>query len=268
MAGSGDGTVGKALEVLDQVAGFGRPVRFNDVLADSAFPKPTLYRLLQTLVSQNMLTFDPDRQTYAPGARLVRLAHAAWAQSSLVQVARPHLLHLSAATHETVHLAQLDHAQVLYLDKRNADSPVQMFSQAGKVGPAYCTGVGKVMLAFLEGGAADAIIAQQSFHRFQPGTLTTATALRRELQAIRARGYGFDREEHEAGIICVAAPVLTPTGRVLGAVSVTATTARTDLAGLDRLAPQVCDTAAAIAADAAKWSFPDLGTQRKTIAGE
>ena len=51
-------------------------------------------------------------------------------------------------------------------------------------------------------------------------------------------------------------------------VSVTATTARTDLAGLDRLAPQVCDTAAAIAADAAKWSFPDLGTQRKTIAGE
>ena len=51
-----DGTVGKALDVLDQVANFGRPVRFSDVLADSAFPKPTLYRLLQTLVSQNMLT--------------------------------------------------------------------------------------------------------------------------------------------------------------------------------------------------------------------
>ena len=268
MAGSGDGTVGKALEVLDQVAAFGRPVRFSDVLAGSAFPKPTLYRLLQTLVSQNMLAYDADRQTYAPGARLVRLAHAAWAQSSLAQVASPHLMALSAATHETVHLAQLDHGQVLYLDKRNAAHPVQMFSQAGKVGPAYCTGVGKAMLAFLDDAQADEIIAQQSFHRFQPGTLTTPAALRRELAAIRARGYAFDREEHEPGIICIAAPVRAASGRVLGAVSVTSTTARTDLAGLESLAPQVRDTAAAIARDAAKWSFPDTGTSTLKLAGE
>ncbi len=268
MAISGDGTVGKALDILDQVASFGRPVRFSDVLADSPFPKPTVYRLLQTLVSQNMLSFDPDRQTYAPGARLVRLAHAAWAQSSLVQVASPHLVRLSAATHETVHLAQLDHGQVLYLDKRNAAHPVEMFSQAGKVGPAYCTGVGKAMLAHLEHDAAEAVISQQSFHRFQPGTLTTAAALRRELAAIRTRGHAFDREEHEAGIICIAVPVLTPTGRVLGAVSVTSTTARTSLDGLDQLAPQLRDAANAIARDAARWSFPDQGTQTTLSAGE
>ena len=268
MAGGADGTVGKALEVLDQVAGFGRPVRFSDLLAHSAFPKPTLYRLLQTLVSQNMLSYDLDRQTYAPGARLMRLAHAAWAQSSLAQVASPHLLALSAATHETVHLAQLDHGQVLYLDKRNAAHPVEMFSQAGKVGPAYCTGVGKAMLAHLDATQAEAIIDQQSFHRFQPATLTTPAALRRELQAIRSRGYAFDREEHEPGIICIAAPVLAASGRVLGAVSVTSTTVRTDLGGLEQLAPQVCDTAAAIARDAAKWSFPDTGTRSLKLAGE
>ncbi len=267
-SGSGDGTVGKALEVLDQVASFGRPVRFSEVLADSAYPKPTLYRLLQTLVSQNMLSYNLDRQTYAPGARLVRLAHAAWAQSSLVQVASPHLLRLSVATSETVHLAQLDHAQVLYLDKRNAAHPVEMFSQAGKVGPVYCTGVGKAMLAFTDDAQADDIIAQQSFHRFQPGTLTTPAALRQELQAIRARGYAFDREEHEPGIICIAMPILTPSGRVLGAVSVTSTTARTDLKGLETLAPKVRDAADAIAQDAAKWSFPDHGTHTLKLAGE
>ncbi|MFZ3582510.1 IclR family transcriptional regulator [Loktanella sp. DJP18] len=269
MAGGADGTVGKALDVLDRVAGFGRPVRFSEVLALSAFPKPTLYRLLQTLVSQGMLSYDDDRQTYAPGARLVRLAHAAWAQSSLAQVASVHLMSLSATTHETVHLAQLDHGQVLYLDKRNAASPVEMYSQAGKVGPAYCTGVGKAMLAFVDPDQADAIIAQQSFHRFQPGTLTTPAALRRELQATRARGYAFDREEHEPGIICIAAPVLMASGRVLGAVSVTSTTTRMDLTGLEALAPQVRDTAAAIAQDAAKWSFPDTGMLKKMkLAGE
>jgi hypothetical protein len=94
-----------------------------------------------------MLSYDPERQTYAPGLRLVRLAHAAWQASSLAPIARPYLDELSRATGETVHLAQLDGGQVLYVDKRNAADPVEMYSQAGKVGPAYCTGVGKAMLA-------------------------------------------------------------------------------------------------------------------------
>lgn len=261
---TGDGTVGKALEVLDQVASFGRPVRFSELLAQSAFPKPTLYRFLQTLTNQQMLAYDPDRQTYAPGVRLVRLAHAAWEQSTLAPIARPHVNALSAAVGETVHLAQLDHAQVLYIDKRNAGQPVEMYSQAGKVGPAYCTGVGKVMLAFTDAESADAIIAQQSFHVFTPHTLATPEALHDELADIRANGYGFDREEHEPGIICVAMPILSETGRVLGALSVTSTTSRTNLAGLEAYVPILQDTAAKIARDAQNWSFPDYDTKEAT----
>ena len=183
---NGDGTVGKALDVLDQVASFGRPVRFGELLAASPYPKATLYRFVQTLTSQGMLSYDPDRQVYALGVRLVRLAHAAWQQASLAPIARPHLDALSAKVGETVHLAQLDHAQVLYVDKRNAKDPVEMYSQAGKVGPAYCTGVGKAMLAFLDSSEQDRVIAQQSFHRFTKHTLTSADALRSELSDIRA----------------------------------------------------------------------------------
>ena len=258
--GSGDGTVGKALEVLEQVADFGRPVRFSEVLAASDYPKPTLYRFMQTLTNQGMLTYDPDRQTYAPGLRLVRLAHAAWAQYSLAQVARPHLDKLSATTGETVHLAQLDAAQVLYIDKRNAERPVEMYSQAGKVGPAYCTGVGKAMLAFLDRDEAESVIAQQSFHRFTDHTLTDPAALKSELKAIRANGYGFDREEHEPGIICVAMPILADSQRVLGALSVTSTTDRTNLAGLEAQIPHLEEAVRAITRDAQKWRFPDQQT--------
>jgi DNA-binding IclR family transcriptional regulator len=254
---TGDGTVGKALEVLDQVAAFGRPVRFSDVLAQSEFPKPTLYRFIQTLTNQGMLSYDPDRQTYSPGLRLVRLAHAAWDQSTLAPIARPHLDVLSQTVGETVHLAQLDHGQVLYIDKRNANSPVEMYSQAGKVGPAYCTGVGKVMLAHLDEAAAEAVIAQQSFHRFTHATLADADALRRECASIRDNGYGFDREEHEPGIICVATPILSGAGRLLGALSITSTTGRTNLAGLEGFVPLLQGTAQKIAEDAANWSFPE-----------
>ena len=255
---SGDGTVGKALAVLDLVADFGRPVRFSEILTEAKFPKPTLYRLCQTLVNQRMLSYDEDRQTYAPGLRLVRLAHSAWQQSTLAPIARPHIDALSAATGETVHLAQLDAAHVLYIDKRNANAPVQMFSQAGKVGPAYCTGVGKAMLAFMDPEVVEPLIAQQSFHRFTEHTITDAAAFRAELRDIRSAGYGFDREEHEPGIICIAMPILAAGGRVLGAVSVTSTTQRTSLAGLENYEPILRDTVEKIAGEARSWSFPDM----------
>ena len=256
-AGGGDGTVGKALDVLDRVAQAGRPLRFSELLAEGPYPKATLYRFLQTLTHQGMLAFDPDRQTYGIGVRLVRMAHAAWAQSSIAPLARPYIDRLSAEVGETIHLAQLDLGQVLYVDKRNAQRPVEMFSQAGKVGPAYCTGVGKAMLAFLGQDDLTRALDRQSFHRFTEHTLDTPAKLLAELQAIRDRGFAFDREEHEPGIICVAVPVLTRSGRVIGAISVTSTTARSTPDGLAGLAPQIMETAAQIAAEAESWRFPE-----------
>ncbi|MEJ6396983.1 IclR family transcriptional regulator [Yoonia sp. 208BN28-4] len=261
---TGDGTVGKALEVLDQVAAFGRPVRFGEILAGSDFPKPTLYRFVQTLTNQGMLAYDPDRQTYAPGVRLVRLAHAAWSVSSLAPIARPHIDALSAKVGETVHLAQMDNGQVLYIDKRNAQQPLEMYSQAGKVGPAYCTGVGKAMLAFMDPVLRDELIAQQSFHVFTDKTLANERELRAELVDIRANGYGFDREEHEPGIICVAMPILSATRRVLGAISVTSSTRRTKLASLEGYVPLLEETVDKISQDAQNWSFPDYSNQHTT----
>lgn len=260
MSETAGGTVGKALGVLDQVAGFGRPVRFGEILAASDLPKATLYRLLQTLTQQSMLAFDPDQQTYRPGIRLVRLAHTAWQQSSLAPVARPYLDRLSAELGETLHLAQLDTAQVLYVDKRNAAQPVEMFSEAGKVGPAYCTGVGKAMLAFLDAETLDHALAQQSYHRFTETTLTSPDALRAGLDEIRSRGFALDREEHEPGIVCVAVPILSEVGRVLGAMSVTGPTSRVTLTSLEALAPRLQATATEIGRDADTWRFPNHDT--------
>jgi DNA-binding IclR family transcriptional regulator len=251
--------VGKALDVLDAVAAFARPVRFSDLLAGSVYPKATLYRFLQTLTNQGMLSYDEDRGTYAPGIRLVRLAHAAWSTSSLAPIARPYLDELSQETGETIHLAQMDLGQVLYVDKRNASRPVDMFSSAGKVGPAYCTGVGKAMMAYLDAPALQAAIARQSFHRFTPQTLDSPERLRAELAMIRDHGHAFDREEHEPGIICCAVPILSRSGRALGAISVTSTTARTSLAALEARAGHIKDIADKIARSAEDWRFPEQG---------
>ncbi|GIT94978.1 IclR family transcriptional regulator [Jannaschia pagri] len=234
-----------------------RPVRFSELLETAPFPKATLYRLLQTLTNQGMLMVDPDRGTYAPGMRLVRMAHAAWAQSSLAPIARGHLDDLSRIVGETVHLAQLDGASVLYVDKRNAASPVPMYSDAGKIGPAYCTGVGKAMLAWLPEEDLAPVLAQQSWHRFTDTTLTSPEGMRAELAEIRAAGHAFDREEHEPGIHCIAMPVLSSSGRVQGAVSVTSSTVRGSLADMEKHLPHLRDAVIKIAGDLRDWRFPD-----------
>ena len=253
---SSSGTVRKAMGVLDLIASFERPVRFSEVLEKSDFPKGTLYRMVQTLRTEGLLAYDEARQTYSLGIRLMRLAHAAWTQFSLATVAQPHLDRLSRLLGETIHLAQLDNSQVLYVDKRNAASAVEMFSQAGKVGPAYCTGVGKAMLAYLPEAELQPALGQQSYHAFTPLTFTSPDALRAELDVIRQRGFAFDNEEHEPGIICVAVPILSHSNRVIGAISVTSTTSKTSLAEMEKLVPQMRQVTDEIAAAAELWRFP------------
>jgi DNA-binding IclR family transcriptional regulator len=87
--------------------------------------------------------------------------------------------------------------------------------------------------------------------------MTTEAELRAELAAIRKRGFAYDREEHEPGIICVAVPILSQTGRVLGGLSVTTSTARQSLADLERHVPRIRQAAQAISADADAWHFPE-----------
>ncbi len=251
-----DGTVGKALAVLDIVAGFDNGARFNDILAQSPFPKATTYRFLQTLLNQRMIGFEQETQKYHMGLRLVGLAHKAWARASLAPIARETLDAVSAQTGETIHLAQLDNAQVLYVDKRNATRPVSMFSEAGKIGPAYCTGVGKAMLAFLPEGERERVIAQQSFFAHTTHTLTSADDLRIDLAEIRKTGHAYDREEHENGIICIAVPIKSEDDRIFGGLSITSSASRDDLHALAQYQPVLKNAAKNIANLAQNWQFP------------
>ena len=253
----GDGTVGKALDVLSEVAEIGSPVRFSSLLKTSKYPKATLYRLLQTLLNQDMLSYNEEEQTYKLGLKLVRMAHSAWLQSSLAPVAVPFIDDLSEKVGETVHLAELDNGQVLYVDKRNPASPIEMYSQAGKVGPAYCTGVGKAMMAFLDEAELNKVISKQAFHKYTKHTITTAKALRKELANVKKEGISFDRQEHEEKIICISSPILTSSGKVIGGLSITSSIDIHSLKSLEKFKPQLLETSELIGKEAGAWSFPE-----------
>lgn len=261
--GHTDGTIGKALDVLDMIAASGGAVRFTELLEKSCFPKATLYRLVQTLTNRRILHHNRETGTYSLGIHLVGLAHSAWAQSSLAPIARTYIDTLMRDTGETIHLAQLDRGQVLYVDKRNATRPIEMFAQAGKIGPAYCTGVGKAMLAFLDAEALDDALKDQSFYRHTANTITSSDDLRAELAQIRERGFALDREEHEPGIICCAVPILSSIGKPLGALSLTSSKNRATLDQLETYVGKLQHVASQIASDAQRWRFPEQTWDRR-----
>ena len=242
---SGTGTLGKAMAVLETVALADRPMRFTDVLAVSRQPRGTLHRQLSHLVQEGLLELRPDH-AYVPGLRLLKLASASWERNEFRSVAAPYLDMLHRQTGETVHLGVLRGREIIYLDKVESRQAVRMNSQIGNASPAYCTGVGKAALAALPADALDALMEGLEFRRFTPQTITDRASLLAELADIRASGIAYDREEHEPGIRCVAAPIADAGHALAAGVSVTGPAYRVGPEQIEAWAPHVRRAALAI----------------------
>ncbi|MFK3778004.1 IclR family transcriptional regulator [Agrobacterium sp. NPDC089420] len=244
------GTLGKAVALLELIACADKPMRFTDVVEACGQPRGSVHRQLAHLVAEGLVDHAAD-QTYAVGLRLLQFAAKAWSGNDLRSVAAPHLAALQEETQESVHLAVLNGGQVTYLDKMEGRHTLRMHSQVGKSSPSYCTGVGKAALSLLSADDLADVVAGLDFHRFTKSTITTPEALMADVTAIRENGYGFDLEEHEIGIHCVAAPVRAPGRNFHAAISVTGPAYRVDAQQLRKWAALVRGTADRISAELA-----------------
>jgi DNA-binding IclR family transcriptional regulator len=173
------------------------------------------------------------------------VALASIGQMDQFDQARPFLEELMTATGETSHLAVLDDGMALYVDKVESQRMLSRPSHVGRRLPAFCTGVGKALLAFAPGEVIDAVLAR-GLERFTPNTIIEPERLRAELDGIRRSGYAVDNEEIEEGLVCVAAPVRDRAGLVVAAVSIGGPASRVRQRGLELIAAEVTRTASAI----------------------
>ncbi len=155
------------------------------------------------------------------GIRLFERATLSGGRLAVRDAALPFLQDLCAASRETTNLAVLDGGEVLYLEKLVGRRPVVTQSRVGGRLPALCTALGKTLVAFSPDGVAEQIIDGGLVAR-TPNSITSPARARQELARIGGEGVGYDREESERGVRCVAAPVLTADGTCVAALSVTA----------------------------------------------
>lgn len=221
-------SLSKALNMLNHVCTSPVPLRFAELVELSELPKATAHRQLNTLLEHGLVRFDEHKQAYYPGYGLLALAHRTWANLDVRDVAATPMRDLWSSTQETIHLAVLDGADVIYIDKLESPKSLRLYSAVGKKGPVYCTGVGKAMLAFLPEEKQQSIIAAQAFYRHTEHTLDTIEALKANLEHIRETGISLDLEEHEMGIKCAAAPIFNSRHEAIAAISVTAPAFRTN----------------------------------------
>ncbi len=238
--------VAKALRILCAFDAETPSLSVTDVSRRLAVPKSTAHNLLRTLEAYDFLHQDPADRRYRLGPRLFELSRLFAHHTPLLTVARPQLERLAAETRETVKLGVLSEDEVLILAA--VESPYQLHTRGdeGKRAPLHCTGLGKAILATLPPEQVRQIAARRGLARYTPRTITSLERLQEELASIRARGYAVDWEENEAGVVCVAAPILDPHGGLRASISISAPVSRVVRTSLKRLAARV--TAAARAA--------------------
>lgn len=217
----------RAFALLEVLAD-GQPRNLVQLNAEAGLNTSTTFRLLASLQSHNYVSRDRQTGDYSLGLSCLELAHA-FLGNSMRTLAAPHLLNLRADTRETVHLAVLDRMDVIYIDKLDAIHAIGlMSSQVGRRKPAYCTGVGKALLAHQDFEAVRQHYQQVGMPQLTSTTITTVDRLLTELASIRARGYALDPGENEAEVRCVAVPIFDAAGQSVAALSVSGPAMRMD----------------------------------------
>ena len=217
------GTVEKAFQIIERiVAKQGRGLSFSEVVLETNFPKASTHRILKSLVRLGYLRADTETGRYYGDLGLSRLGSEVMSHFDLKNYVRPHLLKLHEEIHHTCHLGIRSGNVGVYLDKIEAPERygIKLFSAVGKNFPLHCTGMGKVLLAFLDSGERRTVLSRR-LDAFTQNTITDAGRLERELKKIHRCGYAVDREEITRGIMCVAAPIENHRGQVVAAISVT-----------------------------------------------
>jgi len=239
--GEGLKSLRKAIRLLETFSIREPRLPLTEIARRAGLPLSTAHRILATLRAEGFVD-QTDRDQYRLGIRLLELGSIVLSTMELHREALPFIESLAHESGETVHLGILDGTQVVSIEKM--DSPHGLASNVtiGKGAPAYCTGVGKALLAFQPDAVVEAVW-RQGLTRHTPNTITSARRLREELARVRTVGYAVDNMEHEVGVRCIAAPILNHTDAVVASLSISGPASRIREEDVRRLAERVKEVA-------------------------
>jgi len=208
--------------------------------------KSTTLRLLEALRGHRLVAVDERTGRYRLGLGLFELGLAAVSRLDVGQCAPPFLETLARETGESASLGIFEDPEVVHVLRVESAHALRLPSLAGRRSPAYCTGIGKAILAHLEPDQLDRYLKEVVLEPRTPKTITDRDLLRQDLRRVRTRGYSVDDEEIFPGLRCVAAPIFGLDGRVVAGLSVAGPSSRMPKDSLPRFTSKVLTAAGEI----------------------
>lgn len=235
--------IDRVFTLIEQLCQHDQPLGPTALAQMTGMSKATVYRLLNALKARGYVESSPQGAYYL-GPRLVALVSSHLNSLELIAEARPYLSQLTRELNLTAHLGILDKDQVIYVEKLDALPAGQLDEQIGFRVPAYCSSLGKCLLAALSGDALEETMRQIQWRRYTANTIATPSALLQHLRQVRRQGWGMDDCEYEPDHRCIAAPVYDYRGEVIAAISASGSLVRLP----DSFQPQVVRVVKAAAA--------------------
>lgn len=215
--------------------------------------RSTAHRYMLTLTALGYLEQARDRR-YRLGLRVLDLGMSALSSSDLGERAESHLADLRKRTGYTASMAILDGAEIVYVGRarsfKRGQHEIDHNVRVGSRAPAYCTAMGKLLLASMPRSLQDEVVYEIALKRRAANTITTKKALRAELERVREDGVAVNDGELYDGLIAIAAGVRDASGEVVAAVSLAAHVSMISLEEMvDALTPHLASTADQISAE-------------------
>ncbi len=213
-------SLGRGLRILETVAAASGGVSLADIARRTNLARSTTHYLMQALVATGYLCQESSGRTYQLGVKAFRLAGRSLSTEQITAVAMPILNELSRLTNESVAIGLCRDNAVSLVATRDTDGPVRVVQPVGAQRPIHCTGLGKVLMAWMSDAERTHVISKIRFEKLTPKSIVQIPQFERELRRVRSVGYAIDDEEFILGARCLAAPVFDETGEVKLALSV------------------------------------------------
>ena len=211
--------VDKTLSILEAVAQNSKGLSLADLVKSVGIPKTTAFRILEILSAREYVTWNKENERYYIGIKALEIGISGLAGQDIVDVSIPYLQELSMTVGETSFLAVYNNGDVVYLYKAEGNCSIQTTARLGSRRSAYCTALGKVILANLPIEETDRVF-EKKLEKFTEKTVIDRIRLYEEFAHIRTDGYSVDDEGIEYGLYCLAVPIYNYTGNVIAAISV------------------------------------------------
>lgn len=230
----------QALEVLSLLARHTQPLPAGSIARELGLPRSSTYHLLSVLRDHGFVTHLVEERRYGLGVAAYELGSAYQRQAPLQRIARPLLQRLVDETTHNAHLAVLHGRDVLYVIEERAPGRPLLVTDVGVRLPATLTASGLAMLAALPPAQVRALFPhRESLVQRDGRGATSPSHLRRELAAVRQRGYAVEDSSVSEGLSSVGRAVLDHTGHPVAGVAVTYPTTVVDEPERDRIVAAV-----------------------------